>query len=214
MTLSVLYFDEPLTLRAQLQNWAEWPAVLRTKFELLVVDDTSRPHNAASRVLADFGAAQGASSHPPQAEGGAWGGGATSSGGDRGVGNDRPNLSAIPAVRILRVHPPKRYWNIGGGRNLAMHTARGCWVIICDLDYGLSIPLAEMVLYAASTAPSNAVFKFTRTHKAKPMHPALMMLRREIYWQGGGCDEDFVGHCMRSPVAHPHTRSARFACAE
>ena len=44
-------------------------------------------------------------------------------------------IDGMPDVRVLTILPPKRAWNIGGGRNLIMHLSRTCWVLICDLDY-------------------------------------------------------------------------------
>ena len=103
-------------------------------------------------------------------------------------------IDGMPDVRVLTILPPKRAWNIGGGRNLIMHLSRTCWVLICDLDYALSPSLAGMVADATRMAGGQQVFKFHRLQPSKPIHPGIALLRRELYWAAGGCDEDFVGH--------------------
>ena len=103
-------------------------------------------------------------------------------------------IDGMPDVRVLTILPPKRAWNIGGGRNLIMHLSRTCWVLICDLDYALSPSLAGMVADATRVAGGQQVFKFHRLQPSKPIHPGIALLRRELYWAAGGCDEDFVGH--------------------
>lgn len=98
------------------------------------------------------------------------------------------------AIRVLGVLPPKLQWNIGGARNLIMHLASSCWVILCDLDYALPSALAAAAAAATRLAGEGTVFKFTRKSKMKPFHPAIALIRRDLYWEAGGCDEDFVGN--------------------
>ena len=99
-----------------------------------------------------------------------------------------------PNVRVLRLLPPKRPWNIGGARNLLMHLSSSCWVVMCDIDYSLSAPLAQIVFDASRSASKEYVFKFHRNRALGPVHPAIALVRKDLYWEAGGCDEDFVGH--------------------
>ena len=112
---------------------------------------------------------------------------------------DSAELASVLLPPRLQVLPPKLAWNIGGGRNLLMHRASGCWVIIADLDYAVPPKLAAAVLPTVldpAISPTR-VFKFMRDWQPKgrpQLHPAFAMMRRDLYWQAGGCDEDFVGH--------------------
>ena len=106
----------------------------------------------------------------------------------------RVRTSETPPVRVLTVRPPKLAWNIGGARNLLMHHSRNCWVLLCDQDYGLSPALAGAVLQAARSAHNHQIFRFQRHFDERPLHPGIALIRKQLYWQAGGCDEDFVGH--------------------
>ena len=100
-------------------------------------------------------------------------------------------------VRVLHVLPPKLAWNIGGSRNLLMHLAKCCHVLMCDLDYALPPALASLVVEAtvhAATVSTQVAIRFHRSRPSDVLHPGIAVLHRALYWQVGGCDEDFVGH--------------------
>lgn len=112
------------------------------------------------------------------------------------------DASTVPAARILEnysfinvfsIHPPKLDWNIGGGRNLAMHAARSCWVTLMDVDYAMNASLAAKVASIDKTNAAN-IYKFRRDNPRKRVHPAIALMHKRTYWHAGGCDEDFVGH--------------------
>lgn len=220
VTLGLLYYNEPHTLREHVANWASWPCDLRKRFEFVVVDDGSDETTTAAAHVFE---------------------------------SSNTSIPENMGVRILRVLPPKRAWNIGGARNLLMSHASCCHALLNDLDYTLSPVLAEIVANAAEQQlepqlqrreavvasrkgndfeghwieapplvhkplrPPPSVFRFHRAAPAGlspddvkvwkcatpltkphascgPLHPAIALLPVDLYWRAGGCDEDFVGH--------------------
>ena len=166
VSFGLLYYNAPDLLQMHLTRWAKWPHSLSGKFDFIVVDDCSSLPNAATRVVAR-------------------------------VYNQ---LDAVPPppIRVLQILPPKRAWNIGGGRNLLMHSAKGCWVLMLDMDYSVPPSLARELLWAPHSSQRFSVFKFRRRRSPlrgnTTVHPAIALVRRELFWAAGGCDEDFVGH--------------------
>ena len=79
-----------------------------------------------------------------------------------------------------------------------MHLASSCWVLMTDLDYGVPHALAEAALLPVRQPGTSwlQVHKFHRVDKRhRPtIHPAVALIHKNLFWEAGGCDEDFVGH--------------------
>jgi len=92
------------------------------------------------------------------------------------------------------------FCNIAGVRNLSAQVCKTDWMMILDMDTLISEKLARSII-SLTNSPSGNCFKFNRKvirnpfHKknGKP-HPAVCLLRKEDYWNVGGCEEDLVGH--------------------
>ena len=111
------------------------------------------------------------------------------------VGINKSNLD----LTILRVKEDL-YCNIAGVRNLSAQECKTDWMVILDMDTLISEKLAKSMLNLINIKPGNC-FKFNRKvsknifHKKNgKLHPAVCLLRKEDYWQVGGCEEDLVGH--------------------
>tara|TARA_R110000824_G_scaffold54597_1_gene150676 strand:- start:1669 stop:2370 length:702 start_codon:yes stop_codon:yes gene_type:complete len=90
--------------------------------------------------------------------------------------------------------------NIAGVRNLAATVCDTEWMVILDMDTMISEELAKEML-ELTNANSGNCFKFNRRvldnpqhRKHEKTHPAVCLLRKDDYWNVGGCDEDLVGH--------------------
>ena len=74
-------------------------------------------------------------------------------------------------------------------------------MVILDMDTLVSESLSKDFLDLSNSLPGNC-FKFNRRVLRNPFHikngkehPAVCLLRREDYWNVGGCEEDLVGNC-------------------
>ena len=112
---------------------------------------------------------------------------------DHGVNLDDIDLS------IYRVEEDL-YCNIAGVRNLSAKECKTEWMVILDMDTFIDESLAESMLRLTDTPPGKC-FKFNRRVPGNPhhpkngqQHPAICLLRKEDYWNVGGCEEDLVGH--------------------
>jgi len=92
------------------------------------------------------------------------------------------------------------YCNIAGVRNLAAKQCETEWMVILDMDTLVSENLSKDLLYLSNSLPGNC-FKFNRRVLNNPFHikngkehPAVCLLRKEDYWNVGGCEEDLVGN--------------------
>ena len=92
------------------------------------------------------------------------------------------------------------YCNIAGVRNLSGTVCETPWMVILDMDTFISEDLAKSMLELTET-PSGKGFRFNRRvpgnpshHKNGHLHPAVCLLRKDDYWNVGGCEEDLVGH--------------------
>ena len=90
-------------------------------------------------------------------------------------------------------------WNIAGVRNLSGQECKTEWMVILDMDCFVPEETAIGML-ALSEKGGNNAYKFTRrvventSHpKHGDPHPAICLLRKEDYWNIGGCEEDLVG---------------------
>lgn len=99
-------------------------------------------------------------------------------------------------INIYRV-TEDLYCNIAGVRNLAATMCQTDWMVILDMDTMISEELAIQMLDLTDAQPGNC-FKFNRrvnNHiKNNQTHPAVCLLRKDDYWNVGGCEEDLVGH--------------------
>ena len=93
--------------------------------------------------------------------------------------------------------------NIAGVRNLAATVCMTEWMVILDMDTMISEQLAEEILKLVPTpnTTKGECFKFNRRVPGDPshikngkIHPAVCLLRKDDYWNVGGCEEDLVGH--------------------
>lgn len=101
-------------------------------------------------------------------------------------------------------------WNRGGARNLGAHVATTDWILHVDIDHILPADAAEKLL--AWKLDKNRWYRFQRwrvgaaddTRKKDAIPPAAeygqvhphvdsYLVRRDIYWQTGGYDEDYSG---------------------
>ena len=112
--------------------------------------------------------------------------------------NRRVNFDDID-LSIYRVEEDL-YCNIAGVRNLSAKECKTEWMVILDMDTFIDESLAESMLRLTDT-PSGKCFKFNRRVPENPyhpkngqQHPAICLLRKEDYWNVGGCEEDLVGH--------------------
>ena len=105
-------------------------------------------------------------------------------------------------IHIYRV-TEDLYCNIAGVRNLAATVCETDWMVILDMDTMVSEDLAKsMILLINNPHIDNGhCFKFNRrvlnnpSHiKHNQTHPAVCLLKKEDYWNVGGCEEDLVGH--------------------
>ena len=92
------------------------------------------------------------------------------------------------------------YCNIAGVRNLSAKQCKTEWMLILDMDTMVSKSLSKNLL-ALCKYPSKNCFKFNRRVPKNPFHlkngkehPAVCLLRKEDYWDVGGCEEDLVGN--------------------
>ena len=100
-------------------------------------------------------------------------------------------------LSILRVKEDIK-WNIAGVRNLSAQECDTEWMMILDMDCFVPQETAEGMLQLANLGGHNA-YKFTRRTKNTnhpkhgDPHPAICIIRKEDYWNIGGCEEDLVG---------------------
>ena len=100
-------------------------------------------------------------------------------------------------LSILRVKEDLK-WNIAGVRNLSAQECATEWMMILDMDCFVPQETAEGMLQLANLGGPNA-YKFTRRTKNPnhpkhgDPHPAICIIRKEDYWNIGGCEEDLVG---------------------
>ena len=179
VTLGVLYYCNDALFRQQLSAWSAWPMQLRQQSFFLVIDDGSPPGAEAVTQLS-------------------------------------PELGHRLRIAICHIRQDIA-WNIGGARNLLFTFAPTEYVMMLDMDVIVPMPFArklpdllKSLREREQLEQSNGVIltyfpRFVKAMEASDMihrdhlrlnqtpHPAIMLLRRSVYWAAGGCDEDFVG---------------------
>lgn len=87
--------------------------------------------------------------------------------------------------------------NIAGVRNLSAQKCDTKWMVILDMDTLVPYDVAKsMIQLVDNTNKDGVCFKFNRIipgGRKKP-HPAVCLLRKNDYWNVGGCEEDLVGN--------------------
>lgn len=112
-------------------------------------------------------------------------------------------------IELYRISIDKP-WNREGARNLGGHHAKTEWIVQVDIDHILP---ADAALKLLEFEPDpNYWYRFPRWRKGKAddtrkkdlipddceygeIHPHVdsYLVRRDIYWQAGGYDEDYAG---------------------
>lgn len=176
-TIGVLYYCEPNQLKFHVESWLLWRLTLRSAISFVILDDGS-PH---------------------------------------------PSCSAAEVIRSMDIDTSSRFdlqvhrineditWNIGGARNLLMTISPTEFVIFLDTDTHITHSLARNIAYLVSNHCGDMnwmMYQFPRvfahnTSKKLGPHPAVTLISKTLYWQIGGCDEDFVGNYGQTD---PHFR--------
>lgn len=111
------------------------------------------------------------------------------------VGNPEVELSIYRVLVDL-------YCNIGGARNLGTQVAETEWILHSDMDHILP-PEAAAGVVELARQNQRKIYKFQRfdpeNGKTK-IHPGTMLLTKTLYWEVGGCDEDFVGNYGQTDI--------------
>lgn len=112
-----------------------------------------------------------------------------------------PNAPALEAVEPhdynlqiyrIEVNIP---WNQCGARNLAMYCAPEGWCLVTDIDHvllpdeaeklaSMKVRVGEYYVPARKRMPDGEDYR---------RHPNTYYLTKQMYWDAGGCDEDFAG---------------------
>ena len=119
------------------------------------------------------------------------------------------DCSKIPADKLLDNNDKKGidlhlyrvkedlYCNIAGVRNLGAKECKTPYLMILDMDTVVSPIMAKSLIEIARKNINNPeAFKFNRRGGKKDghEHPAVCLIRKQDYWDSGGCEEDLVGH--------------------
>lgn len=112
-----------------------------------------------------------------------------------------PDFPAVEAaqdcdydLQIYRI-VPNIPWNQCGARNLAMHCAPDGWCLVTDIDHVLMPDQAEALLQVRVHSrryyvPDRRIMPSGEPYRR---HPNSYLMTKEMYWEAGGCDEDFAG---------------------
>ena len=108
------------------------------------------------------------------------------------------DLSGID-LNIYRVEEDI-YCNMSGVKNLGAKECPTEWILHLDMDTMVSLAAASAMLERAGGSGPGVAYKFNRRvadtahEKHHVPHPGVGLIRKDDYWQAGGCDEDFAGH--------------------
>lgn len=93
------------------------------------------------------------------------------------------------------------YCNIAGVRNLSARECNTEWMLILDMDTLVPKKMAYDLINIINKKEKGKAYKFNRLvpsnnkdNKHHKIHPAVCLIRKEDYWNVGGCEEDLVGH--------------------
>lgn len=99
-------------------------------------------------------------------------------------------------IKLYRVLEDK-FCNISGVRNLAAQECKTEWMLILDMDTYINNYMANQLLTLLDT---DMAYKFNRkttnlNHpKNNKPHPAVCLIKKQKFWEIGGCEEDLVGN--------------------
>jgi len=166
-TFLIIYYNHLGLLALQIDSWLKYSSEVRGQVHFLIVDDCSRPGFRAADLMELH----------------------------------RDKISSSISLEIYEIEQDL-VWNIGGARNLGFHASPTEWVFLNDVDILVPQNTMEYLLYltkASSPEERGRVIytSFDRLRAdgiTRKTHPALIMTTKSVYWQVGGCDEDFVGH--------------------
>jgi len=104
------------------------------------------------------------------------------------------------SLQIFKIHEDK-YCNIGGARNLGSLVALTEWILHTDVDIVLREDALKRMLRIVGR-DKRKIHRFNRQYEngSTKIHPGTMLLPRSLYWEVGGCDEDFVGNYGQTDV--------------
>ena len=87
-------------------------------------------------------------------------------------------------------------WNDIGSMNLYFKNAETEWVFRTDLDYLLPVECFEEIMNMTLEKDFYYTFasKKITTKENLVQHPGTFLIRKEAFWEAGGCDEDFTGN--------------------
>ncbi len=120
----------------------------------------------------------------------------------RDVIGPAPKGLNLAIYRILE----DKYCNIGGARNLGTQVAESEWMVHTDVDIIIPAGAAREMLSLARKN-ERKIYKFNRRFTdtgVMKIHPGTMLLTRTLYWEIGGCDEDFVGNYGQTDIHFFH----------
>lgn len=167
VTIVMPYYDNGGMLLQHLAAWEDYPAALRDRVKVIVVDDGS-PKAPAVEVLRAAGYR------------------------DRDAGG-----AGLPVPLNLRIYRIKTDipWNQDGARNLAMKRTDTVWAFMTDMDHLL--PASQIAPLLALDAQPRRMYMPVQyltdgTSLGRP-HPNSFLLRVADFWGMGGYDEDFAG---------------------
>lgn len=116
----------------------------------------------------------------------------------RAIDHAHPKTIDLAIYRVLE----DKYCNIGGARNLGTKMAETEWILHTDMDHVTPAEAAAAMLGLVGEN-GRKIYKFIRQDRrtgATKIHPGTMLLTRSMYWEVGGCDEDFVGNYGQTDI--------------
>lgn len=168
ISLVMPYYRNPEMLALHYRAWLNWPAEARQAIEVVIVDDGSPDGERAAQV--PFPGVAG----------------------------------TLPHIRIFRI-TEDRPWHQHAARNLGAKMANAGWLLLTDMDHLLIGSQARILIDLAPRLDERTAYFIQRReadtneltlgkdHQPKP-HPNSFVLRRDLFWEVGGYDEDFCGH--------------------
>jgi len=168
ITIVMPYYENGGMLERHFEEWIHYPLHVKQQMRAIIVDDGS-PIDAAVAAV----------DHIP-------------------TSNLQPRTSnnsigfPIECYRIKQNIP----WNVAGARNLGMHVTQEGWCLLTDIDHLLTRDNAELLVYQLQfLKPTEFATLGRRWADGRKLHshPNSFVLQRWLFWQTGGCDEDWSG---------------------
>lgn len=120
------------------------------------------------------------------------------------VDDASPNGPAEPVIRenpidaevwLFRVEVDKA-WAWDHARNVAMHYMPSGWALLTDIDHCLPVESAQALVDAKLNRKCYYIPHRRRAVDGQPykVHPNSFVIHRDLFWQAGGYDEQFIGY--------------------